>query len=806
MFTSRRQPLVFPPEPASEAPVADHGAIERAINLISPAEKPPAFRPLEPEPLVHTVYLSGGLPAEMDSGMDIAAPSPTKSEPRGAGRSAAAAPAFVRPDRAHYVLAVIASLAWVGGLAALALAFPQTTAPAFKGPVAAAAFLVLMAAPLALVWAAAFAVGEARRLLAETRRARAFTDELVAPTAAAAATVGGLVESLRGEIAEASRVASLAGEKLAALREALGHETELLASATSNTDHTAGKLVVSLSNQRAELNTLATTLDARAAAVADAINRQAAMVGDASDLAESQLAESQASLAARSADLAVIAARATEVSRIAGEDLARQAGRLESAGTGVGDQLRALEEGLTSQRAALVTLAHGLRADQEEFASLAETRSAQLSAVIAAAGRETKSLNETAADGARSVGRIIDQAAGRFTELAAAAGEEKQRFEAASAGAVDSLEAAGARQRQALADELEKTLAALSDAARRTGEAAEAQATAAPARVEELDAAALAAGQSAEQALDKRLAEARSLIDSSARLIDEAAERTSAKLEEGFAGARRALGELGAMADEALAAARLLPVEAGERGEAVRASLAKAMEDLLATARRTGEETQAIDASFQERVRRNYEMLSEAVQLMGVVAQAGHGAAPIHRARENVSSPNAAGIGLRPRLKLTAPAVEDADPPAVEAAGKWKWTGLLGGAGGEDAGRTSGENTSPFNEIAAMGIDPAALLSRGRIEEIAAAIQAGDGPGAREVVRTLAPAATRRLSRRIIGDADFGAMSQGFVARYSGRLKAAVKADPEGYQTASLLASDLGRAFLLLDASSLSAG
>ena len=52
-----------------------------------------------------------------------------------------------------------------------------------------------------------------------------------------------------------------------------------------------------------------------------------------------------------------------------------------------------------------------------------------------------------------------------------------------------------------------------------------------------------------------------------------------------------------------------------------------------------------------------------------------------------------------------------------------------------------------------MGIDPAALLPKGRIEEIAAAVQTGDAAGAREVVRTLAPAAIRRIARRLISDA-----------------------------------------------------
>jgi hypothetical protein len=46
------------------------------------------------------------------------------------------------------------------------------------------------------------------------------------------------------------------------------------------------------------------------------------------------------------------------------------------------------------------------------------------------------------------------------------------------------------------------------------------------------------------------------------------------------------------------------------------------MDELMGQARRTAEEAQAIDAAFQDRVRRNFEMLSEAVRLMGTAASA----------------------------------------------------------------------------------------------------------------------------------------------------------------------------------------
>ena len=298
--------------------------------------------------------------------------------------------------------------------------------------------------------------------------------------------------------------------------------------------------------------------------------------------------------------------------------------------------------------------------------------------------------------------------------------------------------------------------------------------------------------------------------------MDEAASRTAAKLAEAFAGTGRSLAELQALAGEALAVADRLPAEASQRGEEIRASLTQAMDALVASARKSAEETQAIDAAFQDRIRRNYEMLSEAVKLMGVVAHAGQNPPPGRGASppeppadaELVADADVAAedLGLRPRLKFTAAADAVATPiDGSEASSEWDWKSLSGGLDNDEAEQV-GEIASPFNAIAAMGIDPAALLTRGRIQEIASAVQAGDREGAREVVRTLAPAATRRITRRILGDAEFGAMSQRFVAKYARDLTAAVEADAEGYQATSLLSSDQGRAYLLLDASAVASG
>ena len=170
--------------------------------------------------------------------------------------------------------------------------------------------------------------------------------------------------------------------------------------------------------------------------------------------------------------------------------------------------------------------------------------------------------------------------------------------------------------------------------------------------------------------------------------------------------------------------------------------------------------------------------------------------------------------GLRPRLRLTPTATDEefsnlfesaGGPPAPQAEGDdgdgLTWKDLLA-AIDEPPPRPSDERREAqlLADIVDMGIDPSALLPRTRIEEIGAAVQTGDAEGARQVVRRLAPAAMRRLTRRLFTDDALKGEASDYVRRYRGMLDEAVARDHEGFMVATLLASDAGRVFLLLDA------
>lgn len=727
-----------------------------------------------------------------------------------------------------WTAAVVVATLWAGCTVAFALGWRANIVPLDNDMMAMAMFAILFAGPTALVFVAAYLVRQGQQLSLEVRRTRDLAQHMLTPAAMAAAETGSAVESVRLQIDSAAGAAHEARETMLALRQALAEETERLSEAAAVSARTAQDLAVTLGHERDQLGTLSGQLDARSTAVADSITQQARMVAEASDLAETQLREAEAALAARAADLASAAGEASDAARVAGEDLARQTARLETASVGVGDQMRLVEEGLTHQRAALVTVAHALRADQEDFAAQAETKTAQLAEFMVQATEGATNIGEQAARGAEVLSQLIGEASERFGALTQQARVERDALEAQADDALAKVGEAAARERSILETDLTSAFDRLTEAADSARVATEAHADAAKSRVDELSETAFSAHQKADTIFEARLQDARDLIEQSAQLVEQAGAATLQKLEQSAAQARASLAELDHMLAEVSLRAEELPEAAKGRVEEVRASVEQSMDDLLSAARRAADESQTIDAAFQERVRRNYDMLSEAVKVMGVVSGSANIAAPSlssglsPRPRPShaetptpivVDQISAEDAGLRPRLKLTPTATDEEFRSVFETAGGktpspaaatpegegWSWRELLTSIDGDEADSESLAERMAA-EIAGMGIDPSALLPKGRIDEIAAAIQTRDAQGAREVVRRLAPAAIRRLVRRLFSDAAMRGQTDRFIARFGGMLEEAAERDRGGLLVAALLASEGGRAWLLLDA------
>jgi hypothetical protein len=722
-----------------------------------------------------------------------------------------------------WVIACVASALWAGAPIAFAVGSRQVqgVVPLQSDPLAIAVFAGLAMGPLALIWLIAVVVRQSQRLSGEIRRTHDLATTMVGPAALASAESGAAVQAIRLEIDAASASASEARETMLALRQALAEETQRLAEAAASAERTSRDLAATLGRQRDSLSALSGELDARSANVADSISMQARMVAEASDLAETQLREAEAALAARAADLAAAAGEASDAARVAGEDLARQVARLETAGVGVGDQMRVVEQGLSQQRAALVTVSHAIRADQEDFAAHAETRAAQLSEFMAQATMSATELGDVAGKSGEALRNLIGEAASQMTALLETAAAEREALAGESQGALSLLSDAAAGERARLERDLREAVDRLTRAANEARLAAEGHAGAAQGRVDQLNEAAFAAAQKADAIFQTRLDEARDLIESSAQMVEQAGAQTAARLEEGAASAKTTLAELQALLADLETRTRHLPEQARAQAEEVKTAVDRGMDDLMESARRTATETQAIDNAFQERVRRNYDMLTDAVKLMGVVAGAAGQATPPPapatpppaplRSREIMGdTPSAREAGLRPRLRLTPTATDEEFRSVFETAsarvpvqpepeGPLSWKDLLSGIDGDESD-AEGLAERLLAEIEGMGIDPGALLPRGRIDEIAAAIQTRDHDGAREVVRRLAPAAIRRLVRRLFSDAALRGQAERYIRRFTGMLDEAAERDRGGMLVASLLSSDAGRAWLLLDA------
>ena len=138
------------------------------------------------------------------------------------------------------------------------------------------------------------------------------------------------------------------------------------------------------------------------------------------------------------------------------------------------------------------------------------------------------------------------------------------------------------------------------------------------------------------------------------------------------------------------------------------------------------------------------------------------------------------------------------EPQSPEGEG-WTWKDLLASLDGADGEAERLEETLGA-ELTRMGVDPAKLLPKNRIEEIAAAVQTGDEDGARQVVKKLAPAATRRIARRLFTDEGVKRQTEVYLRRYKTLIDDAVARDPEGLLMGELLSGEGGRLYLLLDA------
>lgn len=765
---------------------------------------------------------AAGAPPARRMEMPVAEPPPPPAAP--ARETTALTPMRDPPaeGRGPGLPAMAAALVWTGGVASW-LAWEIGSGAVEFEPLRVAVYALLAVAPAGLILLIAQALRQSRRLAYEVRRARELAESLTAPTTLAAREAGQVMQSLRADIDQVTLATERARQDLNLLRETLGEETRRLNDTAEAAARMAHRLSDQLSAEREAMTGLTANLDRQAAAVVDAVERQSRMVGDASDLAQAQLREAEAALAARAADLAAAAQEAQDAARLASDDLARQTLRLENAGAGVAEQIQSVEEGLGQQRAALVQAAYALRTDQEDFSALVESQRAQLIEQLGQTRTAAADLGDVSQRAGETLRDLVEAAAEQFRSLMEMAARESDEFDAATKVALDKFDALAADARDTLVEETRRALEALKATADDARLAADAAAEQAQIRADRLGEALFESAQKADAAADARLDEARRLAAGAADMVERTGEETVARLEGMLERLSQSLETVRASVAEVEARSRSLPQDTQAQMRALEQTVDAGLNALAEAARRAQAETDALEAGFQERVRRNYDMLSETVRLMGVVSGETPGARrtpprppeglpplqfaepPPRRPARTEPEPSRA-FGLRGRLSPEGLV----PPPAAPAGGPLDWSDLEGPSEAPLELDTPLPSATVEADLEAsqarvgeairrMGVDPNALLPRTRVEDAAAALAQGDADGARQVVRRVAPAAVRSVSRKVLADPELRADVERHVRLVARQLAdAARRGDSDA--VIDRLHSDAGRAFLLLDA------
>jgi len=466
-----------------------------------------------------------------------------------------------------------------------------------------------------------------------------------------------------------------------------------------------------------------------------------------------------------------------------------------------------------------------MRAEQEDLAVHFESHRAQLEEMLRQSEQGSLQITEVAQLAGETLRDAIGATAEQLRELSDQAQVERDLLGGSALQSFGALSEAAAFERRALEDETRRAIEELAAASEEALKSAEGAADAARAKVEALQAATEAVGGAADANFEQKLNQAKVLIEQSASLVEEAGLQSAFRLEQTIGKAYGALDVLQSTLGEIEQRAQSLPNEAAARGAEVRKAIDHANQALIASAKGAAEELEQIDSAFQERVKRNYEMLSEAVRLMGVLGgnAATRAAAPIPprpqpavapplplRPRADRPPPQPApqddDLSLRPRLRLTPAAdVSDEDdeeapaPPPADGDPDLSWSELVAALDENEADDAELERTL-IAQIDGLGIDAQALIPRRRLDEIARLYEGGDAAGGQDAIHRLAPAGVRKLSRRILSDKLLRVQAERLIDRYTELLRGVARRGGDGLTAAGLLGSDAGRAFLLLDA------
>lgn len=765
---------------------------------------------------VTAVSSASGLTSPPDTGPWLGAKKQKRAKPK---------------QRWTYPIAFLASILWIGSLIAFVLGFQSRVGPFDFDPFILGIFTLLALGPLGFVFFAAYALGQGQWFGDEARRTQTLADHMITPAAIAIGDTSLLLEKIRSEITAAATAANLARDEIGALGKVLAVETQRLTEAAADSTKSAYEMSTALGQERNALGAMSKTLDDQVARINEAVTRNARLIVDASEVADTQIREAENILAARTIDLSAAANDAAATARLASDGIGAEIERLNTAGLQFNDQVHGVQDALARQVDVLNETALGLRNEQDQLDSALVARRAQLADMIAQSRDAADAVNQTTHDATQQMERLSQISKERAEELNEAARNHRAALASAAIESLSAIADASSRHRDLLLEQTQDLIDTMNQAAQQAQASAEAHINTANNQLSQMSEAAFGAGQQAEAMFAARLDDARTLIEQSVRLAEEAGARSAEQLSRNLGSTRDAVNQFADLLADFEHRIGTLPNEANRQAQLASERLAEGIASGIAhmaeAAKKVAEETLAIDARFQERVRKNYQALGEAVRQLEQVASVTKATLAAQVAAKDAVTqtstaprpalqrpspprppvqPPGPTEAERPRLRLTptesdtqVSSVFDRARPIAAKEDPVSWKDLLTAI---DDKPVDDEQLADqmVQEIRLLQIDTPNMLPRPQIDEIAALINKNDLRDARNRVKQAAGSIVQQLARRLASNPALSAKVRRFVSRQSAVLASAAARDRDGFLTATLLANEQGRVFLLMEA------
>lgn len=714
-----------------------------------------------------------------------------------------------------YIAALAISLLWAAAPIAFAIGYRGQVAPIHDDAFALALLVLLAAGPAACVWGAAYLVKQGQTLALQASRAEGTAQRALAETSQWTGPAE-VLRSLREEIARSASAAETAAGGATALREALAREADRLNAASVASVRTAGELAGIVEGQNQKLAENIEALETRGARLAELASRQAEALSEATRAAETQLDLAEASVAEQSRRLTATAEDAGRAVAAAGEQLKRELSGLQQ--IGLVAQVENATAALREQSEAVHRTAQSLRVDTDLLGASMDQHAARLTGLVEASRASAEQAAAAVQSSGETLLALLQQADQRFAAALETARAEHGRRDETMSQVLASISQSAAGQREELQEHARGILSALAEST-----------------------------EQARTAADRLAEETRRQLESSSELVESWSAGAEQRMAAIAGAARAAVEEWTGAVSVLEKGAERLPEAGRESLGRLQETVARAADELLQVSRRTSEEARAVDEAFQERMRRHFASLSDALRLMGADPAAatppalpldpdpgtaqkpkrerrGSAAAAEHAPAPRIARRGARSAAARVAEPDAAPATppesakaETAAPPASAQAvdaddavvdmTEERWSSALRAAWEAEASPAQSDAAAPpqnderelLRQLQRMGIEPMRAVADKALGDVVAAVAGSERPRARHLVARLAPTAVSRLSASLRSNPALAARSAAYLVSFDRRL--AEFAGPERSDAlARLLASGSGRLYLLLDA------